>query len=569
MFSSLLRFEYTYQLRQRSMLFFSVLFLGLGWLMAAQSYTPPNLYLNSPYVLAHSVALLSLSVVFPALFFTISGLLRDQAYNFEGIFFSTAVHRSVFFWSRFAGVLSMTVLAFSMMLPGLMLGLETTTLDPDRILPDQAWSYLYLWLVFIVPNSMVCVVAIFAVGLLSRSRLAVYAVAIGIYAMYWLCSIFLNSPLLASAQTPDPENMIWAALADPFGISAFLEQTMYWTATQKNAQLPSLSGYFFLNRSFWTGLSALLLFYSYRRFAFRPNRFKAVKKAVRLPEEPTVPLSAIPVVRLRLDQWKSFRSILDFELRQLISSWPFLLMMGVWVVIVFTEIYSRINSGGAYNDSLYPTTALLVWLIEDPLPFISLLLIVFYAGELLWRDREQKVAGILGSTPVSNAGLFWARACTLFCIPVMLMSLSVLLALGFQVSYDHWLFEPQRYLAMFYYSGWPLLFYTTIILLVQILMPRKYLGMAVAFVFFILTRPFFAGQMGLHHPLLQLGNFPTMAYTDMNGFGDTSRPFHHFALHWAILGGVFIFFCYQLWPRSYESTLVARWKSMRRQWRPW
>ncbi len=569
MFSSLLRFEYIYQLRQRSMLFFSALFLGLGWLMGAQGYTPPNLYLNSPYVLAHNVALLSLSVVFPALFFTISGLLRDQEYNFQGLFFSTAVRRSTYFWSRFAGVFTMTMLAFSMMLPGLVLGLETTGVEPDRILSGQTWSYLYLWLVFILPNSLVCAVVIFGVGLLSHSRLAVYTVAIGIYALYWLCSVFLNSPLLASAQPPAPENMIWAALADPFGISAFLEQTMYWTAVQKNAQLPTLSGYFLLNRSFWMGLAIVLLFYCYHRFAFQPSLPKANKKAIQTQEERSVAWSDVPIVQLQSNQWKNFQHIFSFELRYLFSSWPFLLMMGIWVVIVFTEIYSRINSGGAYNDSLYPTTALLVWLIEDPLPFIALLLTVFYAGELLWRDREQKIAGILGSTSVKNTALFWARAGTLFCIPLILMSLSVLLALGFQVAYNHWLFEPQRYLAMFYYSGWPLLFYTTIILLVQLLMPRKYLGMVVAFVFFILTRPFFAGQMGLHHPLLQLGSFPTVAYTDMNGFGDTSRPFHYFALHWAILGAAFIFLCYQIWPRSYESSLRARWKSMHQQWRPW
>ena len=569
MLSSLLQFEYSYQARQRTLLLFAVLFLGLGWLMGARGFTPPNLFLNSPYVLAHNVALLSLSVVFPVLFFTISGLLRDQLYDFEGIFFSTAVTKSGYFWSRLAGVLSMSLLAFSMMLPGMLLGIETAGVEPGRILAGQAWSYIYLWLVFVLPNTVVCTVVIFSAGLFSRNRLVVYAVAIGIYALYWLCAIFLNSPLLAAAQPPDPENMIWAALLDPFGISAFLEQSMFWTAVEKNTQLPTLSGYFLLNRAVWLFFALFLLGYSYLKYNFRPSLRKAKGKILPDVEETTVRPAESPIIQLRLNHWKSFTSILGFELRQLVLSWPFILMMGIWIVIVFTEIYSRINSGGAYNDSLYPTTALLVWLIEDPLPFISLLLILFYAGEVLWRDREQKVDGIIGSTPVRNVALFWARAVTLFCIPILLMVLSVGLAIGFQVAYAHWQFEPWRYLAMFYFSGWPLFFYTTVILLVQLLAPRKYLGMAIAFLFFLLTRPFFASQMGLYHPLLQLGSFPTVAYTDMNGFGDTSRPFHHFALHWTILGAVFVFLSYQLWPRSSESGLIARWQNMRRQWRPW
>lgn len=568
MLSSLLSFEYRYQARQRSMLLFSVLFLGLGWLMGARGFTPPNLYLNSPYILTHHVALLSLSIVFPVLFFTISGLLRDQQYAFQGIFFSTAVSRASFFWSRFLGVFSMSLLAFSVLLPALWLGIETATVEPDRVLPGQSWSYLYLWLVLVVPNTILCASIIFSAGLLSRNRLAVYAVAIGIYALYWICAIFLNSPLLAAAQPPDPENMIWAALADPFGISAILEQSMYWTVAEKNTQLPALAGYFLLNRVFWLLVSFLLVGYGYFRFAFRPKTGKSTPQRVGHQQEPTSGLLTSPGIHLRSSQWARFKAIFRFELQQLILSWPFILMMGVWVVIVFTEIYFRINSGGAYNDSLYPSTALLTWLIEDPLPFLALLLILFYTSEILWRDREQKIAGIIGSTPVSNVSLFWARTLTLFSIPLLLLFLSIGLAVGFQVAYDYWHFEPRRYLAMFYYSAWPLFFYTTIILLVQLLAPRKYMGMAIAFLFFLLTRPFFAGQLGLHHPLLQLGSFPTIAYTDMNGFGDTSRPFHHFALHWSILGGIFVFISYQLWPRSSESSLLARWQNMRRQWRP-
>ncbi|MEQ8706005.1 MAG: M1 family aminopeptidase [Phaeodactylibacter sp.] len=567
MLASLLQFEYVYQMRQRTMLFFSILFLGLGWLMGIKGFTPPNLFLNSPYMLAHNIALLSLSVVFPVLFFTLSGLLRDQLYQFQGILYSTAVQRSSFFWSRFFGVLSMSVLAFSMILPGMMLGVATAEVEPGRILPGQGWSYFYLWLVFIVPNGLICTVTVFAAGLLSRNRLAVYATAISIYGIYWLCAIFFNSPLMAAAQPPDPENIIWAALADPFGISAFLEQSLYWTPAEKNTHLPALSGYFLLNRCLWIGLALLLLGFSYTRFAFRPKLEKSTGKATTMATGTTPEVPTRPPIQLRARQWKSFRSIFSFELRQLLFSWPFLLIMGLWLVIVFTEIYSRINSGGPYNDSLYPTTALLVWLIEDPLPYISLLLILLYTGELLWRDREHKIAGILGSVPATNQAMFWARALTLFSLPLLLILTSVLLALGFQVAYNYSNYELQCYLAMLYYSGLPILFYTTIILLVQILMPRKYLGMATAFTVFLVTRPSLMGQLGVHHPLLQLGFFPNLMYTDMNGFGDTSRPFHHFALHWSILGIIFIFLSYQLWPRSYESSLSARWQNLQQQWR--
>src|SRR5690606_2589739 len=106
----------------------------------------------------------------------------------------------------------------------------------------------WTWLIFIIPNVFFCTTLIFAVTSLTKNALSTYVSAIFIYALYWVCSLFLNSPLMANAVPASPQGLAVAALADPFGISAFFEQTQFWTPLQKNTELVSFSGNFMWNR---------------------------------------------------------------------------------------------------------------------------------------------------------------------------------------------------------------------------------------------------------------------------------------------------------------------------------
>jgi ABC-2 type transport system permease protein len=242
MFSQLLRFEAFYQLKQKAFLIFSLIFLGYGLLAGSQGFAPTNVNFNSSYQVYYFTGLLTLGSVFIIIFFAISGMLRDKQHGMEHLIYSTAVRKSSFFWSRFLGIFLFSLLAFTPMLIGFAVGVSFSNLDPERLGSFELLSYLQTWLIIAVPNIFICSAIIFAVSTLTKNNIATYVSSIFIYMLYMVSAIFLNSPLMAQSVPASQETMMMAALADPFAISAFFEQTQFWTPYQKNTQLLSFSG---------------------------------------------------------------------------------------------------------------------------------------------------------------------------------------------------------------------------------------------------------------------------------------------------------------------------------------
>ncbi|WP_024770126.1 ABC transporter permease/M1 family aminopeptidase [Aquimarina macrocephali] len=571
MLISLLRFEASYQLKQKAFIGFIIIFLAFGFILGSQGNGLAKVNLNSAYQISYNIALLSLGCEFAIMFFVISGVLRDKQYRMEAIMYSTSIKKNHFFISRFLGVLLFSLLVFTMTLVGFALGTYMPGLDPERLTSFHLDYYLWTWLLIVLPNVFICTAFVFSVSAFSKNNIATYISAITIYALYWICSIFFNSPLLAAATPASPENMIIAALADPFGISAFFEQTQYWTPFEKNTRLLSFSGNFLWNRIFWVSISLVVLKITYTYFSFKKLKQKS-KRAILIEEKEIVKKAYKPIYTITATikaHVASFKSLLRIELTNVFKSLPFIAIILIWIVIVVTEIYSRVNQGGAYNDSLYPTTDLLIWLIKDPLPFLGLLLIVFYSGELVWRERSLQFSGIIDATPASNMVFFLSKAITLILLPVILIAISILIAIGIQITKGYYIFEIWQYLSMFYYSGMTFLFYILLALFIQSLSPNKYAGMAITGLIIIFFGSSLASLIGIEHPLLRIGSFPAIEYTNMTGYGDYTKPFHYYAMHWTTLGLILMLLSFKLWQRGTTHKFAFRLKQLRYHWKKW
>ena len=55
---------------------------------------------------------------------------------------------------------------------------------------------------------------------------------------------------------PRPEFERIVALVDPFGLGAFTLATKYWTAAERNTQLPAMAGVILWNRVIWLGAAS-------------------------------------------------------------------------------------------------------------------------------------------------------------------------------------------------------------------------------------------------------------------------------------------------------------------------
>ena len=224
---------------------------------------------------------------------------------------------------------------------------------------------------------------LFAVSALGRSRAATYLVGILLYSGYFLAAGWTNSPLMAQSSVVAPEEFSLFAFADPFGISAFFDQTRFWTVDQKNSQLIGLGGALLASRSWALAVGCLSLGVVFWRFQFQPRLVGGRRLFSRLlsflrpsadpaPEVPhamaNMPNSYLTVApERRLLFWGPLAAIVKLEVRSLFTSLPFLGMWALWILIVTSEILTGVFRGD-YGSSVHPTSGLLAELIGGPLP---------------------------------------------------------------------------------------------------------------------------------------------------------------------------------------------------------
>ena len=567
MFRKLIQFEFYYQLKQRAFPIFALLFLALGVFVGRQGYAPTGVNFNAVYQVYFYTNILTLASVFITMFFAISAILRDKQYDMEGLIYSSSIKKSDYFWSRFLGTFIFSVLAFSPFLFGYFLGITTSSLEAERIADFQLMTYVQPLLYIVIPNIFICSTIIFSVSTLTKNSTATYVSAVFVYMLYFVSSIYLNSPLMAQAVPASPESMAIAAIADPFGIAAFFEQTQYWTPFQKNTQLLSFSGLFLKNRMLWILVSFVFLLTTYRLFSFRKIAKKVKKEPKTIKDkQPLRGYKPIKTLHNLKAQRQAFSALLKIELKSVFRSLPFIAVLLMWLFIVFSELYSTVIGGGQYGVSVYPFTNQLLDLFVDPLSIFSLILITFYSSEIVWKERSLNFNSIVDATPVKNWVFFLSKFSALLLLPIILMSTGIIMCMLFQMSLNYSNFEFSLYASLFYYYGVQLIVFCMIALFVNSLVKNKYMGMGIFGLIVILSVK--SGLLGLEHPLTSIGFMPRVAYNNMDGFSGDSILFNHLALFWFTLGLLLVIVSFKIWNRGAVAPFSTKLNQLKYGWSP-
>ncbi|NMM49924.1 M1 family aminopeptidase [Marinigracilibium pacificum] len=552
MLSNLIKFEFYYQRKQLTLVVLSLVFMLIGLRLGSQGFSPADVNYDSFYQIGYITGIMTLGIPFIVMFFTISGIIRDKKHHFEQIIYSTSVNKSQYFFSRLSGILVFSILCFSPFLIGFYLGTFYPGLDPEKISGFNFYSYFSNWFIFIIPNVFICTAFIFTVSLLSKNALATYVTGILIYAIYMMSSLVLNSPIMAQSIPSTPEGLMIASLADPFGLAAFFEQTQYWTPFQKNNQPIQFVGFLLWNRVIWLLISIVILYVGYNYFSFRKINKKSKRNKIKTEPIPSVSYNSVSPNQSLMMKFLIMKSLIKSDLSFIFRNLPFIGIMIIWVTMVIAENYARIVDGGEYNNSMYPTTSLLIGHFTNILTFISLILIVFYSGELAWRNKESKINEIIDSTPVSNYQIFISKLIVLISLPFSLILSGIILSICFQLYLGFYEFKLPLYLSTFYFYGLRLLFYCFLAIFITQLVSKKYLAIGITAVLIILFGSF-PEYIGINTPLLKLGLAPIPSYTNLNGFSISSEAFHYYAWYWISFGLLLSIIAFQLLNRGYSS----------------
>ncbi|MDB4949345.1 MAG: hypothetical protein JWM27_1994 [Gemmatimonadetes bacterium] len=532
-------------------------FVGMAVLLVATGYGPDGVNVNSPYVVAQAMGLLSLPAVFVLTVFCAASALRDAESGMTEIVYATSVSRAQYLFGRFAGALLAALAVLAAAAIALMVAPMLVRVSPERLGAVHPAYYLWGLAVVVLPNLLFAGSLVFGVSALTRSARASYVAGVFVYALYLVAATLIDSPLMAGSAPPSPGSLARAAVLDPFGPSAFFEQTRYWTPAERNVRLPSLSGHFLLNRMLWTGVSLAVLALVHHLFAFRiAARSRSGRADTAAPSKHVggyqtvaVPFRSSPV------PWHALLSATRLELRYVLRSWSFAGLMALWIFFVGMEVVTGVNTL-EYGTRVYPTTGLMAAAIGGPLGMIGIVALAYYAAELAWRERAARFDDVIDATPASSAVFHLSKLTALCAIPVALALTGACVGAAYQLSRGYEGIEMGPYLTLLYVECLPLALFAAAALLVQTLSPNRYAGIVFSLAAAVVVRR--GEAFGLNHALVRYAGAPALPRTDMGGWGQGGESFAWFMAYWTSFAVLLGFLTFALWRRGRAAPLIAR-----------
>jgi ABC-2 type transport system permease protein len=563
MLPGMLRFEWRYLTRNLTFLGIALVFVAFSLVMVRTGYGGDGLLINSPYVVTQSFGLLTLWCLFMQTIFCVNGVLRDDEHRMRELIFSRPIPLAAYVGTRFAG---QVLAGFAVMLLAaivLMVAPDLIATDPARVGPVRVSTYAWVLLTLVSPNLVLIAALLFSVAAFTRSAIATYIGGVGIFALYMVTALLVDSPILASSGSPTPEALARAAMLDPFGLSAFSEQTRYWTPAERNVRLVALEGRYLWNRLLWLGIAASVLAATYRyaswtsprRTVSRPGDTRRTESAQR---EPSQVRRAEPVVaesHARRAFGPALVATLRFELRRLFGARAVQLLLLVWLAIAFTEARTQLIQS-EYGTRALATSGLLADELSQQLGLVCTICLVWFAADVVWSDRIARVDGITDATPASSAVFYLSRLITLWTVVVALTTLAIVAALVVQFTHPHLPLNPLPLLGLFWFVATPACLFAVAAVAIQVLAPNRWIGIVLTLLVAVLVN---MNQIAaIEHPMLRYTAAPGVSWSDLDGYGPAATSFSAFTGYWATWALLIGTVSWGAWRRGVEVSAVRR-----------
>lgn len=558
MLGEIFRFELRQQLKSPLFWMIMLAFAALAFAAAGSDSIQVgggvgNTHRNAPYVVVSMLTVFLVLSMFLITVFVAGAALRDFDTNTAELFFSTPVRRSQYLGGRFAAGYVAAVLVMVAVALGLMTGVLMPWVDPARIGPTSLHAYVYAFTVFVLPGLFFISAFLFLLATLTRSLLATYIGVIAFFVL-WQIGLVTSSNL---------EHRTLGALLDPIGIGATDLVTRYWSAEDRNTRLPDLAGILLANRAIWIAVSAAMI--GATLALFRPDRegFRlwrrrrsTGKSPVAVSASPTA--RALPVVTLHTDasaRWTQFLKLAWFDTRGVLGGVAFLVMIA----------FGLMNLGGAlaFSDEIfgtqtYPVTHLMNEAMDGSYNFLLLIIVAFYAGELVWRERSGGINAVTDAFPLPDWIPLLSKLTAIATVIMAFLLAGCVECVIYQLWHGYHHIQPGLYLSNAALVALRFLLIAVLALFLQVIANNKFLGYLLI-VIYIVSRIAFS-QLHFDHHLYNYGTAPGTPYSDMNGYGHFLAAYLWFSAYWACLGTALLVLAALYWTRG----TVQGWKERAR-----
>ncbi len=563
MWYEILKFELKYRAKRwDTYLYFAALFayglIAVDFLFGQEDNT---IKLNAPYLLALTMGIVSaLCMMIVSMVIGVAAL-RDFDHHMESLMFINPIKKSDYLMGRFIGSFLILLFIFS----GLLLGLIAADFMPwrvgDDLLSFYFWSYLQPTLFIVLPNLFFGSALFFIGGALSRKLLVVYTQGILLLTVYIL--------ILQLTQNSDYQSI--AAFLDPFGYQTIKILVKYWSTVERNTQMIPMSGWLLYNRLLWMGISGIILIIGYYGFSFNVVRDKVRKNGLRytvyggkktaLPvEESSIKMKAIPSPTIKegfLAKLKQLQYHALFYWRSILKETPFWAIALCGMAIIFIN---SISLGTSYGVDSYPLTYIIVEDLQEMSIFFFLIILIFYSGELVWKERDAQLNGIYDALPISALIHLTSKLIGLLLTYIILILAIIVAGLIFQTIQGYYHYELTVYFIGFFVEIYPyLVLLTMVAFFFQVVANHKFIGhlLVVSFLFFVLIG---SQLFDFDHGLYRYGAGDLGTYSDMNGYGHYWQPYVWFMLYWFAFSAFLFLIAVLFTVNGKEDSFKKRWE---------
>ncbi|HMJ70222.1 MAG TPA: M1 family aminopeptidase [Cyclobacteriaceae bacterium] len=560
MFRELFLFELYYRKRRAT----TYVYFFLVFIVAFLFVTSPTLEVgagrsgNASYIIAAITIVCSIFLTIITAGVMGVAIVRDFDSDISSILFTTPINKTAYLFGRLTGSMAVTVFLHLAIIPGMMAGYLIGPHLPWEVawksremMPFDVWVYVQPFLMFELTTIFITGSIFFCVGALVKKPIVIYTQSIILLAIYQIANIFFLS---------DPDSQRMAAIIDPLAIHTFAYVARYWTPVQQDTLLVPFDDVMLINRLGWIAIAILTLLVTWWRFSFTTRKGLIRSKKIDLPVS-TIVVSdvVIPVVRPTGGIFPKVIQVVHTSLFYFRGIWrevPFLAIAGTGLIVL---IVNAAKMDQMYGTSSYPTTQAILTMFSSFTIFF-LILLIFYSGEMVWKEAQIKINPIVDATPAPSGLIllskFISLALTFFSFLFGFMIFGILL----QVSKGYHDVDIKAYVGTLFLDSFiSVCMLTVVTLLIQVLTGNKFLGFVVTVAFMLFVA--FMGAFGVEHDLISFGSGSLGVFSEMNGFGHFVRPFTWLKTYWIAFAFLIFIPAVIFYRRGTENGFRMKWKA--------
>ncbi|MEY3458157.1 MAG: hypothetical protein RL215_1314 [Planctomycetota bacterium] len=509
---------------------------------------------NSPCVIHWYYLTLNDFFILLTVLLTGTAAARDFKHRTFELVFCRPVSRISCLLGRFLGSTLVSILPVLGVSVAILIAPFLSANEPNRWGPVYWQTHACCILLFVIPNALFVNGLAFAASTQLRNSIGALIVLPVVYFQEQICR-----DLAAVSST-----QIVASVLDPSGIQFFIAWRRHMTLAEANTTLLVPSGAFLLSRLMWCAVGILIASASVIRLSSdrspqtsRHNSSPAW--AVWLAQTVS---SATPKIGLKpalLQFFCQFR----LNLCAIIFSRIFLLLalFAIWSV---TDDLMTVADVG-FDVKSFPVTYHVTQAIVHRLRNFVLAIIIVFTGFAVWTEREQRVDELIDAQPHSSIVMYAAKLLAVVFAAALIYAAGVTAGVVTQATvgytrFQFWLYATEIGGIRIY----EIMISAIAAMLLQIVIPRKSIG--IAFVFVVAVINLLSFQEGSPNQLWVPGDLGYYIYSDFYGFGSYAASMLVMACFWVPFFGLLCVAGVLCWQRGRETQIRLRLVEARRRW---